>query len=379
MPKNSIHGEAVKALVSDPELREAMVDVGVSVRVLDDPASQECTALMLGIRLTLVPDFKSQFDTLGVQVSDMEYADSVTEGIAVAKLIINRRDPTKPAAKASEVRGLSSLGDLRDPPTRRFFVVEEVEAEVRAPFCRPCGEYHDEDDCEYDEDEYDDEDDDEYVEAPRTIPLTVSVATLSAAKALEVVAALIPVLANNIGAYAVGGSHADDYGATVELNPIGDTNSWVRRLPSGTVIFDNPVTTAENDVFDTKVLVAGEVDPNRPPYEIADFIQRRVGNTAPEIERLVLELTRLDGAAFTEAQLIDPLNKAVLVISDKFGPITVLETEEGDSQNVRRASLRLDGTGELDPRILTQGIAGFDGTVPFPGIGQVRSRLIGGE
>jgi hypothetical protein len=355
---------AVRGLVTDEEITDALADMGHPTDVLTND-SVFTRGILLGIRSKLDPTFSSMLEALGVSFEDFsEATNAIKIGSKLAELIQTRRERPTSSTPAKAVPGLSALGDLDGPgPVRAIPEVVEndyvfggegvLEEGAREIVIRPVEVY-----CE--------------------------ISTGDSAKALEAAEAIIPSLAVNVGAYEVGDVHTSPVGTTtVQLRPLGDSEEWACALPNGTTFFDNPVPLANGESVATKVTISGEIDPENPPLEIDATIAEMVAVLEAfngPIDRpatMVLMLERTDGRDFTEAQLAAPLAKAVTNLQDRLGPITVTGTEVGETGAIRLAHLQLNGQGTLDPRGFVVGAVGFKATLPFEGIGRVTAAIVG--
>lgn len=328
------------------DLAEAVSALGYSwVNVDSDTVT-------LGLRAELDTTYAGLLDLLGV-TEVLSRWNEFQLGREIAQEVRRRRHRDSQGQQPVVV-GLAGLGNLDDEPL--------------APENGYWGDL-----------DMDDEDEDDAWQ-PDPVDLVALVRTTTAAIAREAVELVLPALQAEGGMFAASAPVIVGDSSSVTLSCDGDQSTWLSELPPAQVVVEATVEVRGLTV-PVAIRIAGDPDPDRPPVDHVAETNRVIARMADEgviqarPERIMLELTRIDGRPFTEDQAREPLHKAVHNLATNLGPISVLDQMADVEPHVRLATLSLDGEGVLDPRALTQNLVRFTGTLPFEGIGMVRVRV----
>jgi len=217
-----------------------------------------------------------------------------------------------------------------------------------------------------------------------TAPIDLTASTPATEDIAAVIRALnedlIPTLADIAGAYIVGLPVSDGVTLSIPLTAVGDSDTWLAQLPAATVVFDNLL--GRTNPFPIVVRIAGEIDPENPPLDQQTCLEETLATLAadPDFDASIpdgifLSIQRLDNQALTPLSAQAPLDTALRSIEAKLGSCAIEEILPGETQSEVIARLNINPTGQLDMRALSLGLAGFTGTLDFPGLGQVKASI----
>jgi hypothetical protein len=349
--------EAILDQATQEELDTALDEYGYRPELLAEPSSDPTTAarqraFQRGFRLGLDDDYAVAFKEMGMTIDALDNAEIVTNGLTAAQSITNKRRGGAAKRPATLITiSVAALGDL-DGPTPTF---DEDERDLINVLI----------DDEADDEDFEDDDDEDFEDVAeyRPVALVAEVDTNDAAAALNGLRQVSDAIKETIGDYEVGELNVDGDSITIELIPQANVKAPITGFVPGELVATMTATPTRNTALVYNIRVAGE-NPEAAPEPAFDA-------DAPEVTHLTLTISNVDGIVLTNDGAAEALRLALLNLAAVLGAVTV-ENTNADQPHRRVYSLRLDGNGVMDARILRSRCV-FDAKHTFPGIGKLRA------
>lgn len=178
-------------------------------------------------------------------------------------------------------------------------------------------------------------------------------------------------------------------------SPAGEVLEEISEAMGGVLRFENVET--DGDKYKAEIQIYGPVSSPIPgllamgrhprygditvSYDVGDVAEAEEEldydfSEDPEIEGLVFALRRADEQVFAITDGLPVLTHLLDAVKPVIGEHAVQAVEVTDEEDTLHVTLTAVEEGALDPRILGSGLAHFQGTLPFPNIGDVHASYV---